>query len=218
MSYTITDAQILALNPSLKTTAQALAQAINDAAQTSGIDQSRRRMRYFVAQTLFESVKYTQWSENLYYSDPNRLVAVWPSRFTCDKNQCTAAKVWAPDYVRNPQLLGSFVYANRNGNGAPSTGDGFTFRGRGAIQLTGKSNYASYSQDRYGDDRIVTTPDLVSAPEDAFGSSAWFWKVNNLNALADSDSFTQCTKVINGSTITVSERLVVLNQVNSVLV
>lgn len=218
MTYAITGAQILALNPNLKTSAQTLAQAINDAAQTSGINQSLRRMRYFVTQTLFESARYTQWSENLYYSDPARLVAVWPSRFTCDKNACTAVKAWAPEYVRNPQKLGSFVYANRNGNGSPETGDGFAFRGRGAIQLTGKINYSNYSQHKYKDNRIVINPDLVAAPEDAFGSSAWFWTENNLNALADSDSFTECTRRINGSIQTVPERLKVLNQVNSVLV
>jgi putative chitinase len=122
MVYTVTGAQVLRLNSNLGSTADAIAASINDAAALAGINQSQRRLRYFVAQTFFESARYTQWSENLYYSDPARLVVVWPSRFTCDQNACTATKVWAPDYVKNPQKLGSFVYANRNGNGAPTPG------------------------------------------------------------------------------------------------
>lgn len=217
MTFTVTGAQVLRLNPKLGSSSDAIAASINDAAALAGINATQRRLRYFVAQTFFESARFTQWSENLYYSDPNRLVVVWPSRFTCDQNACTATRVWAPDYVKNPMKLGSFVYANRNGNGDVSTGDGYTFRGRGALQLTGRSNYSGYSQFRYQDDRIVTNPDAVAAPEDAFGSSAWYWKNNNLNALADTDSFTQCTRVINGSTATVPARLQVLNLVNSIV-
>ncbi len=212
---TVTSAQILSLNPKLSNAAQ-IAQAINDAAGPSGISQSQRRMRYFVAQTLFETQNYTSWSENLYYSSAARLVQVWPSRFTLDASS-TCGKACASDYVCSPQNLGALVYANRNGNGDVTSGDGYTYRGRGAIQLTGLSNYSAYSAAQYQDNRVVLNPDLVSQPEDAFASAAWFWTQNSLNRLADSDSFTQATKVINGSTDTVPDRLQVLNKVNSVL-
>jgi putative chitinase len=215
MSYQVTAAQISQLNPNLSN-AQALAAGINAACARYGMDQSQRRMRYFVAQSFFETENYTDWSENLYYSTPERLVEVWPSHFTMDPTHTQYAL--AQNYVCNPQALANFVYANRDGNGPVSSGDGYEFRGRGAFQLTGRTEYTQYSQAAYGDNRIVLQPQLVALPPDAFLSAGWFWDDNHINALADTDSFTQATKVINGSTATVPQRLPVLDKVNAVLV
>jgi putative chitinase len=215
MSFQITAAHISSLNPRL-TNAQALADSINATAARYSIDQSERRMRYFVAQSFFETMQYTAWVENLNYSTPERLVEVWGSHFTMDPTHTQYA--YAPNYINNPQKLGSFIYANENGNGNMASGDGYTFRGRGAFHLTGRTNYTVYSQAAYGDNRVVTNPDLVAQPADAFLSAGHYWDDNHMNALADSDSFTQATKVINGSTKTVPQRLPVLNKVNSVLV
>jgi putative chitinase len=174
-------------------------------------------MRYFVAQTFFETLSYTAFAENLYYTKAAQLVAVWPSRFTCDQNACTATIAYAPDYVCNAQKLANFVYCNRNGNGNLASNDGYNFRGRGGLQNTGRANYLAYSLAQYGDDRCVKNPDMLSQPEDAFESAGWFWTTHGLNALADTDSFTLVTKNINGSTVTVPDRIKVLNTVNSVL-
>jgi putative chitinase len=124
---------------------------------------------------------------------------------------------YAPDYIKNPQKLGNLVYANRNGNGDVASGDGYLFRGRGAFHLTGRVNYTNYSKAVYGDLHIVSNPDLVLSMADAFMSAGWFWNNNGFNALADSDSFTEVTRIINGSTKTVPERIPVLNKANAIL-
>jgi putative chitinase len=212
MAYTVTAEQIASLAPSVKGS-DALADAINATAAYYHISDSALRMRYFIAQSCFETLNYSFWSENLMYTTPERLCAVWPSRFSM---QNVAGKAYAPDYTGSPSKLANLVYANRGGNGNEASGDGFAFRGRGAFHLTFRSNYAAYSKARYGDDRIVQNPDLVASPQDAFMSAGWFWSTNNLSALADSDSYTKVTQVINGSTATVPQRLVTLNKVNSI--
>jgi putative chitinase len=212
MTYTITGAQIAQLTPNA-VGSDALANAINATAQYYGISDSQLRMRYFIAQSCFETQNYSAWSENLFYTTPERLCAVWPSRFSMTQGSVLA---YAPAYTANPAKLASLVYANRGGNGDVSSGDGFAFRGRGAFNLTFRSNYAAYSQARYGDDRIVQSPDLVAQPTDAFMSAGWFWSTNGLSVLADADQFTRATQVINGSNATVPQRIITLNQVNTI--
>ncbi len=214
MSFQITSQQILQLNPRLAN-ADELASGINSTAAKYSIDQSLRRLRYFVAQSFYETQQFTFWVENLNYTTPSRLVAVWPRRFTVTGEP---GKSNANMYVNNPQGLANLVYANQYGNGDQQSGDGFKFRGRGASHLTFKSNYYAYSMSAYGDDRIVQNPDLVAQPSDAFKSAGWFWDIKKLNALADADSFTEVTKIINGSIATVPQRLPVLNRVNAVIV
>jgi putative chitinase len=209
MSYTINATQLQTFVPALAAAqVQPLTDAINATLDFYSISQSPRRVRYFMAQSCFESASYTA-----YYSTPERLCAVWPSRFSME---CTGALAYAPDYTGNPQKLANLVYANREGNGDVNSGDGYSFRGRGAFQLTFRNNYTAYSQMRYGDDRIVQNPDLVAQPADAMMSAGWFWSTNGLNTLADGDQFTNATRVINGSTSTVPQRLPVLNRANSV--
>lgn len=221
MGYQVNASMIQSLNSRL-TNAQAIADSINQTASRFSIDQSPRRMRYFVAQSFFETLNYTYWSENLNYTTPERLVTVWPSRFTMEMPAALGGplgqvQTYAADYVNNPQKLANFVYANRNGNGNVASGDGYNFRGRGAFHLTFLSNYTEYSHAAYGDDRVVQNPDMVAQPADAFLSAGWFWDANKMNALADADAFTQATKVINGSTATVPQRLPVLNKMNATL-
>lgn len=183
--------------------------AINAAMEKYDIT-TARRIRYFMTQSSFESQGLTRMVENLNYKTPQRLVDVWPPRFTLDHTNLR--KAYAPDYINNPEKLGEYVYGGRNGNDTP--GDGFLFRGRGPFGLTGRGNYAKCSAAVYGDDRLVANPDLVSAYADGFLSAGWFWDLHGFNAMADSDSFTQVTKIINGSEVTVPDRLVVLNKAN----
>lgn len=215
MAFKITNAQMAKLAPALDTAlSQALVVSINDAAAKYGIDQTVRRVRYFVAQSFYETQGYTKWSENLVYTTPQRLVEVWPNRFTMVKGQTNLA--YALEYVNNAQKLANLTYANRYGNGNEASGDGWNFRGRGGFHLTFKDNYTAYSKAVYGDTRIVANPDLVAQPQDAMMSAGWFWDSKRLSGLADTDSFTKATDVINGSTDTVPLRLPVLTKVNSI--
>ena len=134
--------------------------------------------------------------ENLNYS-AQRLVQVWPSRFP-------SLPVAIP-YAGNPEKLANFIYANRLGNGPPDSGDGWKYRGRGLIQLTGRGNY---QQAATGIGRpLVDQPDLLLQPDVAARSAAFFWKSHGLNELADDRSgdddnadFQMITIRINGGT------------------
>jgi putative chitinase len=225
MSFQITAQQMSSFCPRLASASlEPMVTAINSTMARFQIDQQPRRVRYFMAQAAFESQYFTKLSENLTYTTPERLVAVWPSRFTMTPPPALAAgspvavnaRAYAPDYVNNPQKLANLVYANRGGNGDPQSGDGFRFRGRGLFGLTFQSNYSQYSNSVYGDQRIVMQPDLVAAPTDGCLSAGWFWSINSFNASADADQFTHVTTVINGSAATVPDRLAVLNVANSI--
>jgi len=153
-----------------------------------------QQIAMFLAQAAHESGKFKATSENLNYSKEG-LHGTWPKRFP------TVAA--AEPYHRQPEKIANKVYADRMGNGDEASGDGFKYRGRGFIQLTGKSNYQSFSND-IGNPDIMDNPDLVAQPEYAALSAAWFWNKNNLNAIAR--DVTAVTKRINGGTIGLADR------------
>lgn len=159
---------------------------------------SNLRLAHFLAQCALESTGFTATVENLNYS-AGRIPQVFPKYF---KNVNPAG------YAHNPQKLGSRVYANRMGNGDEASGDGFKFRGRGYIQLTGKNNYTSFST-FVGED-CVANPDLV-ATQYPLASAAFYFNSNKIWAICDkgaSDSVvTQVTKAVNGGTHGLPERL-----------
>lgn len=155
------------------------------------------RFAAFLAQCSHESQDFTRLSENLNYTNPKRLIDIWPSRFS---------KETAPLYAGNPEKLANKVYANRLGNGDENSGDGYKYRGRGILQLTGKSNYALCSKDIFGDDTLITNPDVLLQPSVAVLSACWFWKINNLNSICDRGDIISLTKKINGGTIGLAER------------
>src|SRR5712692_1098960 len=156
------------------------------------------RLAHFLAQCALESTGFTATVENLNYS-ANRLMQVFPKYF---RNVDPAA------YAHNPAKIGSRVYANRMGNGDEASGDGFKFRGRGYIQLTGKNNYTSFSQ-FVGED-CVANPDLV-ATKYPLASAAFYFNSNNIWAIcdrgADDATVTSVTKAVNGGNTGLSERL-----------
>jgi putative chitinase len=114
----------------------------------------------------------------------------------------------AVPYARQPQKIANKVYANRMSNGSEASGDGFKFRGRGYIQLTGRANYTAFGK-AIGED-ITSNPDVV-ASKYALLSAAWFWSNNGLNRLADAGStdttVTSITKRVNGGTIGLADRI-----------
>lgn len=164
----------------------------------------KKSFAMFVAQSAFETAGYTAFIENLYYTSASRIASVWPSRFYVDNP--VSGKRNAKNYVRNPQALANAVYADRNGNGPESTGDGYRYRGRGAFHLTFKNNYLACSEALYGDNRLVEQPELVEECWYAFESALWFWNSAGLHTLARKDDFAGITKKINGSTRTVKAR------------
>lgn len=156
------------------------------------------RLAHFLAQCALESMGFTATVENLNYRAA-RLMEVFPKYF---RGVDTAA------YANNPQKIGNRVYANRMGNGDEASGDGFKFRGRGYIQLTGKNNYTSFST-FVGED-CVANPDLV-ATKYPLASAAFYFKSNNIWSIcdrgADDATVTRVTKAVNGGTHGLAERL-----------
>jgi len=150
---------------------QAVIDQIPEAAAKFGIT-TNLRLAHFLAQCALESANFTAVAENLNYS-AQRLLQVFPKYF---KN------VDANAYARNPQKIGSRVYANRMGNGDEASGDGFKYRGRGYIQLTGKNNYQSFTN-HIGED-CVANPDLV-ATKYPLASAGFFFNSNNIWAICD---------------------------------
>lgn len=191
-----------------------LVSSLNATMTRFDINSSLRRVRFFITQTMYESAGFTKLVENLFYTTPTVLVNVWPSRFSMTRG---GNKAYAPDYVKNPQKLANLVYAGRYGNSGPN--DGWKYRGRGAMHLTFKDNYRNASLALYKDNRLVDQPDLVENDMSVASDTAgWFWNVNKLNALADSDEFTRVTTIINGSAATVPKRLEVLRIANRVII
>lgn len=149
---------------------------------------SPARRAAFIAQAAHESMRFTKLEENLYYTKPERIRDIFPSRV---KSLDDAARL-----ARNPEGLANRVYANRLGNGDEDSGDGWRYRGRGLFQLTGQANYmaAGAALGR----PYKEQPELVALPEDAALTAAWYWSIRGLNALADSAQIDAITRAING--------------------
>lgn len=118
--------------------------------------------------------------------------------------------ILANKYARKPEMIANKVYASRMGNGDESSGDGWKYRGRGFIQLTGKSNYIQLSKDTGID--FVNNPDLLLEEVNAMLSALWFWKRNGLNNFADKDDVKSITKRINGGFIGLEDRIKKVNK------
>jgi putative chitinase len=157
-----------------------------------------KRIAHFMAQVCHESNGFSIKQESLRYTDPARLIAVWPKRF--------ASIEFAQEYVNNESKLGNYVYANRMGNGGPETNDGFTFRGRGPMQTTGKENYRRLSQKIFGDYRLLINPDLLLELQYGILAALIEWKEGGCNAMADNDQLQKITQRINGGLNGIEDR------------
>ena len=157
------------------------------------------RLAHFLAQCGHESGGFRATQENLNYSAKG-LAGIFKKYFPTE-----AA---AAPYARNPQKIASKVYGGRMGNGPESSGEGYKFRGRGYIQLTGKENYTAFGKS-IGEDMTVNQ-DKVSGPY-ALLSAAWFFSKNGLHKMADEGSsdavVTKITKRVNGGTIGLADRI-----------
>jgi putative chitinase len=154
-----------------------------------------KRAAAFLGQCAVESGGFRALTENLGYSAP-RLRQIWPNRFPTE----AAAQACA----NNPEKLANTVYANRLGNGPPESGDGWTFRGRGLIQLTGRSGYGKFAEAMGMDLQAAIAH--AETRQGAADSAAWFWSTNALNPLADAWMLNNITRRVNGGTLGAPER------------
>ena len=163
-----------------------------------------QRVAAFLGQIAVESGQMSRLQENMNYR-ARRIQEVWPSRFASIQD--------ALPYARNPEKLANKVYANRMGNGAERTGDGYRYRGRGVMQITGRDNYAQMA-------KLIDVPGLLDKPDYlleqryAALSAAAFWQSRGLNEAADELSddgleevVTAITKRVNGGTHGLKERI-----------
>lgn len=149
----------------------------------------------FVAQIAHESDQFSHLTENLNYSAP-RLMQVWPSRFP---DLATAQQ-----YDRNPEKLANKVYGLRLGNGGPETGDGWRYRGRGPIQITGRRNYALVEAAIHMP--VLSAPDLLLQPHAGIASALWYWEYAKLDQHDDDTDVRAETILINGGTNGLAQR------------
>jgi putative chitinase len=157
------------------------------------------RLCHFLAQCSHESNDFKAVTENLNYS-ARALMGTFKKYFPTEQK--------AVEYERKPEKIANLVYANRMDNGSEASGDGFKYRGRGYIQLTGKVNYKAFGNAINED--IVSNPELVATKYPLL-SAAWYWNSRNLNATADKGGteavVTEVTKKVNGGTIGLEDRL-----------
>jgi len=164
------------------------------------------RLHFFLAQVAHESGGLTVIEENLKYS-AKRMTEIWPSRFPI-----LAA---AEPFANNPEALANKVYASRMGNGSPESGDGWRYRGRGYIQITGRDGYRAIGAATGID--LEAHPDRAAAPEDALRVACGFWKWKNVNMACDEGDFPRVTRLVNGGLIGQPDREAWLAKVRKVL-
>lgn len=160
----------------------------------------------FIGQCGHECGQFKVLEENLNYR-AETLMKLWKSRFPTIEI--------ANEYARNPKKIANKVYSSRMGNRDEASGDGYRFRGRGCIQLTGHANYFHAGQ-ACGQD-FVMEPDLVATPMYAAMTAGWFWDTHKLNDYADRRDYVGMTKKINGGTIGLNDRIAHIEKALQVL-
>ena len=157
---------------------------------------TKNQQAMFIGQCSHECGNFRLLEENLNYR-AETLMKLWPKRFP--------SLEFAKQYEKNPRKIANSVYANRMGNRDEASGDGYRFRGRGALQCTGHSTYF-HAGKALGVD-FVMQPDLIATPKYAALTAGWFWDTHKLNAPADALDYTKVTKIINGGTIGLDDRI-----------
>jgi putative chitinase len=171
-----------------------------------GVSRKPIRLQFFLAQMGHESAGLTRTEEDLNYR-PERLLQIWPRRF--------ASLADAAPYARNPQKLAEFVYGGRRDLGNKLAGDGWLFRGRGYIQLTGRITYAEVGAIAGLD--LENQPDLVASPDHALHVVCAFWEWKGLNKLCDTGDFEAVTRRVSGGLHGLQDRRAWLDKARRVL-
>lgn len=206
----IDERQLLLILPNARPVAGVFLPALDAAMGEFRID-TPPRVAAFIAQVGHESAHLTRCVESLTYS-AQRLAAVWPRRFRSADGSPTAL---AREVAYQPERIANLVYAGRNGNGDEASGDGWRFRGRGLLQVTGRSNYRSVGEGLA--QPFVARPQLLAEPRWACRSAAWWWQRNGLGELADAGRFEDITRRINGGLNGLEERLLLWRRAQEVL-
>lgn len=166
------------------------------------------KLTHFLAQCAHESGNFKFVKENLNYS-ADGLLKVFPKYFSKDTAEIAA---------RKPEVIANIVYSNRMGNGDRASGDGWKYIGRGYIQLTGKSNYTAFG--KYIGVDLVANPELVETKY-PLTSAAWYFEVRKLWGIAeqgiDEETIKKITKLINGGTHGLADRISKTKTINSFL-
>ncbi len=169
---------------------------LNTILRQYGINKNTKRFTHFMAQVAHESANFRLLEENLKYS-AERLLVVFPKYFKTPED--------AQAYALQPEKIANRIYASRMGNGDEASGDGWRYRGRGFIQLTGRENYRKIGA-KIGED-LEANPDRVATELPvALKTACAYWDDRNLNALADADDIRAITKKINGGYHGLAER------------
>jgi putative chitinase len=169
--------------------------ALNETFNRFHIDTPRQQAA-FIGQCGHECGNFRILEENLNYKAAT-LSKLWPKRFPSPEI--------ASQYAGNPKKIANMVYASRMGNRDEQSGDGYRFRGRGCIQLTGSANYHHAGQ-ALGID-FMSEPDQVATPKYAALTAGWFWATHKCNELAEAKDWKKLTKVINGGDIGLADRI-----------
>lgn len=164
------------------------------------------RLSAFISQCSHESGEFTRLTENLNYRWES-LRRVFPKYFPTDDI--------AKKYEHNQKAIASRVYANRMGNGNEASSDGWKYRGRGLIQITGKNNYSAFAE--FIGMSLDDVPDYLESFDGAIVSACWYWKINNLNRFADSEDIKGLTKAINGGYNGLDDRIAKHDEITEIL-
>lgn len=166
------------------------------------------RVTGFLAQTCHESRNYTVLHENLNYK-AETLLRVFPKYFN---------KTTAQQYAHKREMIANRVYGGRMGNGPEQSGDGYKYRGRGILQITGKNNYSACSDYIFNDNTLVDNPDLIETDMNiAIKSACWFWSDNNINQYCDTQDLEGMTRAINGGLNGIDDRIERYNSILDIL-
>lgn len=208
----ITSQQLLQILPNAGQVAGVFVPVLNTAMNRYQI-MGQKRIAAFIAQIGHESGQLTRLVENLNYS-ADGLANTWPNRYAEPDGKGGYLKVLVKDRQRNkpnalglrlagkPEQIANNVYAGRMGNTAP--GDGWKYRGRGLIQLTGKTNYRLCGEALSLD--LLTQPELLEKPQHACMAAAWFWSSNGLNSVVDKVDLETITRRVNGGLTGLADR------------
>ena len=192
MNFEFTEDQLDQMVPRCKHTEE-LYEALLDVCPRYEIN-TEDRLAAFVAQCGHESADFKTLKENLNYSG-DALCRVWPRHFDQDNKEF---------YHRNPERIANRAYRDRMGNGSEESGDGWRYRGRGAIQLTGCHNYTKFAD--YNEMDVGDAVEYLETLKGAVESAAWYWLEHGLNEMADDRDNTKMTKRINGGTHGIEDR------------
>lgn len=177
------------------------------------------RVAMFFGQAGIETGGFKVFKEGLNYSAQG-LSETWPGRYAINpKADQKTPNALAKSLHRQPERIANVTYANRNGNRDEASGDGYRFKGRGVIQLTGAKNYVLFNNDMgsYLNDNFIKNPDALLQPRIGLYAAGWFWKTNNINPYADIKNIKAVTKKVQGGSLKLKERGLLFEKVLQLL-